>query len=77
MTGDETKTKKALSEQRNATRTGGRFAKMDPCEVCGRPGTLEPAFGGDYAPDDPDPTCGKLICARCVKAAIKRRTTRK
>ena len=65
---------RVLSEARNATRSAGRFAAMDKCQVCEKPGTLEPAFGGDDS--DPrvatDLAWGKLICPRCVRAAAKR-----
>ena len=62
-----------ISEQRNATRAAGKFAPMDRCELCAKPGTLEPAFGGDDSNGaDNDPAWGKLICAKCASEAEKR-----
>lgn len=59
------------SEQRNVTRTAGKFAPMDKCEMCKKPGTLEPAFGGDSTHEH-DPAWGLLICRKCSKRAFER-----
>ena len=63
---------KKLTEQRNATRASGRFARMPACGTCGRRGTLEPAFGGDSSHGaDQTKWWGKLICPKCAAEAQK------